>query len=156
MADELTFPETESTTVRVAAMNILARREHSVTELSRKLLAKGYSGESVELIVTDLCNENLLSDERFAESYIRFRRNKGFGPVRIQQELIERGVEANIIDAHLLKEENDWYGRAGEVRKKRFGNALPKDFKNKAKQMRFLQYRGFSNDHLAKLFNEEF
>jgi regulatory protein len=146
-------PDTEPVKARLTAMNLLARREHSATELTRKLRSKGYVGETVEQVIAQLQQENLLSDARFAENYVRYRRAKGFGPLRIQQELKERGVDEALIDANLEKDSEVWLQRAAEVREKRFGGKKPQDYKEKAKQLRFLQYRGFANEQLTQLFD---
>jgi regulatory protein len=135
-------------------MDLLARREHSVAELRHKLLARGYVQPAVDEQLHLLEQENLLSDQRFAESYVNFRSKKGFGPVRIRHELKEKGVNVALIEEYL--DNNDyWRNIAKEVREKRFGATLPKDYKDIAKQMRFLQYRGFSNEQLRHLFNSE-
>ena len=74
--------------------------------------------------------------------------------MRIQQELKQKGVSAELIEQYL--DNNDyWRNIAKEVREKRFGATLPKDYKDIAKQMRFLQYRGFSNEQLRHLFDSE-
>jgi regulatory protein len=151
---ELSFPDTQNKDIRRKAMDLLARREHSVAELRRKLLAKGYAQLAVDEQLRLLEQENLLSDQRFAESYVNFRSKKGFGPVRIRLELKEKGVNATLIEEYL--DNNDyWRNIAKEVREKRFGTTLPKDYKDIAKQMRFLQYRGFSNEQLRHLFDSE-
>jgi regulatory protein len=151
---ELSFPDTQNKDIRRKAMDLLARREHSVAELRRKLLAKGYAQLAVDEQLRLLEQENLLSDQRFAESYVNFRSKKGFGPVRIRHELKEKGVNATLIEEYL--DNNDyWRNIAKEVREKRFGTTLPKDYKDIAKQMRFLQYRGFSNEQLRHLFDRE-
>jgi len=151
---ELAFPDTENKEIRRKAMDLLARREHSVAELRHKLLSKGYSEPAVDEQLRRLEQENLLSDQRFTEAYVSFRSKKGFGPVRIQQELKQKGIDAELAEQYL--DNNDyWRNIAKEVREKRFGDTLPKDYTDIAKQMRFLQYRGFSNEQLRHLFDSE-
>jgi regulatory protein len=151
---ELALPDTENKEIRRKAMDLLARREHSVAELRRKLLNKGYSEQAVDEQLRRLEQENLLSDQRFAEAYVNFRSKKGFGPMRIQQELKQKGIDVALAEQYL--DNNDyWRNIAKEVREKRFGTILPKDYKDIAKQMRFLQYRGFSNEQLRHLFDSE-
>ena len=91
--------------------------------------------------------ENLLSDQRFTECYIRSRANKGYGPYRISMELRERRVDERIVN-ELLYQDWDWYERAVEVRRKRFGIEPITDLKTQVKQQRFLQYRGFSSEQI--------
>lgn len=149
--DDPVLPDTQARDIRRKAMDLLARREHSAAELRSKLLAKGYSRPAVEEQLYLLEQENLLSDRRFAESYVNFRSKKGFGPLRIEQELKQKGVTAELIE-ECLDNDDYWQNIAIEVRQKRFGAAMPSDYKDIAKQMRFLQYRGFSGDQLRRLF----
>ena len=84
---------------RKKAMDLLARREHARGELLSKLEKAGFeSNVALDAILT-LESENLQSDARFAEAFVRSRFNQGKGPVRIRQELRERDVAAAVIDA---------------------------------------------------------
>ena len=137
-------------------MDLLARREHSVGELRQKLLNfvnrksynKDYASEAVDRAVGELQGEGLVSDERFAEAFVRYRKNNGYGPMRIQTELRERGVNEKIQAAWLDFADSQWWEQVTEVRLKRFGSDLPGDFKERARQARFLQYRGFTTDQI--------
>ena len=151
---DLTLPDTQHKEVRRKAMDLLARREHSVAELRRKLLAKGYEPSTVDEQLQKLEQENLLSDRRFTESYVNFRSKKGFGPMRIEQELKEKGI-GHELQQEYLDNKDYWRNIAKEVREKRFGSTVPNDYKDKAKQMRFLQYRGFSHEQMRHLFDDE-
>jgi regulatory protein len=84
-----------------------------------------------------------LDEHRFTEAYIRSRRERGYGPMRIGLELEARGISADLIQQHLDMNDPDWVIRKEQVRQKRFGTTEPKDFPEKARQLRFLQYRGF-------------
>ena len=75
----------------MVAMNLLARREHSRAELKEKLLKREFEPDEVEATVASLADRNLISDERFAESFATGRIRRGQGPVRIRQELRQRG-----------------------------------------------------------------
>lgn len=143
-------PAAEATAadVRRAAMNLLARREYARTELIRRLEGRGLPAELVAAVTDDLVAENLLSDARFAESFIASRAARGQGPMRIRRELEERGVSGDLIDIAFDEAGTDWFARAIAVRRKRFGPAMPADFPDKAKQMRFLQYRGFAPEQI--------
>ena len=85
--------------LRRHAIMLLTRREHSTQELSQKLIAKGYDAALMHAVIQDLKHEGLQSDSRFAESYMRFRREKGFGPIHIRKELQQRGVSEDVISA---------------------------------------------------------
>lgn len=138
--------------IRRVAMNLLARREHSETEISRKLRRKGFVIEDIRQVITALAEENLLSNTRFIENYIHFRRGKGFGPLRIQAELAERGIPEELIDHHLKIADNAWFAEVREVWRKRFKNQMPRDFKTRAQQMRFLYSRGFTSEQIDSIF----
>ncbi|MCP5089745.1 MAG: regulatory protein RecX [Gammaproteobacteria bacterium] len=133
---------------RKKAMNFLARREYGHTELIRKLAEKGFERRAVDDAVGKLAEEGLQSDQRFAESFVQSRINQGKGPVRIRLDLGQRGIDAAAIEIALEDACPDWHQLAREIREKKFGRALPADFKEKARQMRFLQYRGFEQDHI--------
>ena len=143
--------------IRLQAMNLLARREHLRAELYQKL-RKRFGAEAESEIDTELdrlTEENLLSDERFAESYIRQRSGKGYGPDRIRQELRQKGLDGGLLEIAMESAEVDWVAIATEVRLKKFGPAQPGDFKEKARQLRFLNYRGFGGEFAATALGSE-
>ena len=131
-------------------MNLLARREHSRQELERKLLAKGFPSELIDDALQGLQRERLLDDARFAEAYAQMRIGKGYGPMRIRGELRERGVDEALVTEQVSTQARDWGRCAREARIKRFGEAVPREARERARQMRFLQYRGFTMDHIKR------
>lgn len=136
-----------------AAIRLLARREHSRFELKQKLQQRGYPLELILSAIEKLMQQKFLSEERFVESYVRARSNKGYGPLRIIAELQQRGIDAELIDNFINESGHEWLEFAAQVRQKRFGKKIPKEFNEKVKQMRFLQYRGFSTTHINNIFN---
>ena len=78
------------------------------------------------------------------------REKRGFGPIRIGQELQERGVDDEVVAKYLLVNEEKWFLLSENTRIKKFGKILPEDFESKAKQMRFLQYRGFTVEQINR------
>lgn len=134
-------------------MNLLARREHSVKELRNKLLIANFDSNDIEDVIAKLTEANLQSDERFAENYLRYRSQRGFGYQRIRQELKERGVDVDIINDVHNKAEIDWFTLAALARCKRFGEHNPDTYQDRAKQQRFLQYRGFTHEQITESFN---
>lgn len=128
------------------ACDYLARREHSRKELQRKLIQGCSDAELVEDLLQTLSSEGLQSDERFTESFIHHRYGMGHGPLKIRQELKQRGVDTELFEPLLSHAKFDWYSSCREVRQKRFGIELPGDIKNKAKQSRFLYSRGFDSE----------
>ena len=133
---------------RKKAMDFLARREYGQAELTRKLTDKGFDPVVAEQAVFQLKSEGLQSDSRFAESFVQSRINQGKGPVRIRLDLGQRGIGDAAIELALEEADTDWFQMAREIRAKKFGHARPSDFKEKARQMRFLQYRGFEQGHI--------
>ena len=140
---------------RKKAMDFLARREYGQTELIRKLANKGYDHGIAEQAVVKLSGEGLQSDQRFADSFIQSRINQGKGPVRVRLDLGQRGVDDATIEYALGQARADWRELARDARRKKFGSRKPVDFKAKAKQMRFLQYRGFESDHIQAAISED-
>lgn len=146
--------------IRGIALGLLARREHSHTELLQKLQRKfGFQGESalglIPAILEELQSNNYQSDSRFAESYVTYRTRSGKGPLRIIQELRERGVSEDLIEALVISEDESWYMLASDIAQRRFGEShsfadIDSKMKFRAKQMRFLQYRGFTFEQIKK------
>ncbi len=125
-------------------MNFLVRREHSQAELRRKLLQRYDSNNVIEQVLQQLVEQRLQSDARFTEIYIRMRAERGYGPVRINDELQQRGISDAIIAEFLEADDAMWFDYAKAVWKKKYGKQLPQSYHERAKQMRFLQYRGFT------------
>jgi len=131
-------------------MDLLARREHARHELAGKLRSRGMPGDLIETVLDDLVGENLLSEARFAEAFVASRVGRGQGPVRIRMELERRQVAAGVIEDALESAAPDWGALAAEARRKRFGRQPPGDFRERARQSRFLQYRGFASEHISR------
>ena len=141
--------------IRRAAMDLLARREYARLELNRKLLHRIDRIELLEQVLNKLASDGLQSDERFAESYSRFRRLKGMGPTRIKAELREKGVSENLISEIIYKDDPHWLDTAKKVLKKKYGETKPESAEEIAKRIRFLSYRGFEYHHIERAVNDE-
>jgi regulatory protein len=126
------------------ALRLLARREHSRAELARKLRAHTGPEDELEALLDDLAGRKLLSDERYAEARTRVL-SRRFGSARIAHDLRASGVEEHLADLALKTARATEAERAREVWRRKFGTA-PKTREERAKQMRFLQSRGFSFD----------
>lgn len=129
--------------IRRSALDLLARREHSYAEMLRKLRQRGASVAMAEVELDRLQDEGLLSDERFCEAYVHARSQRGYGPVRLREELRQRGVAEALIERHLHSGERDWTALAQTAFAKRFPEGPADDLKERARQQRFMQYRGF-------------
>lgn len=133
--------------VRKAAVGLLAGRDYGSGELRGKLEAQGYEREVAAEAVAELVEGRIVDDARYAEHYVSYRANRGQGPVRIAGDLKALGVPDAIVDAALAAGA-DWAAQAREVRIRKFGLPAPRDWAEKGRQARFLQYRGFSSDHI--------
>jgi regulatory protein len=133
--------------IRTAALTLLARRDWPTGELSAKLREAGGDGDATAAVIAELAAERLLDDARYAERYAASRAERGQGPLRIAAELASLGVSRELIEAALASGP-DWREIARGVRRRKFGAAAPGSWAEKARQARFLQYRGFSSDHI--------
>lgn len=138
----------DAPTPRRVALDVLSRREHSPTELRRKLQARGFEAEAIDATLAALTREGLLSEERFVALFIGSQARRGRGPVWIRAELERRGVPGPVIGAALAGADEDWAARAWAARVKRFGSAAPADLKARARQARFLRSRGYTPDQI--------
>jgi regulatory protein len=127
------------------ALDLLARREHSRLELERKLAARDFPDTVIAAALDALEQSGVLVTARFAESFIRSRVAKGQGPLRIRAELAQRGVAEAAAEELLRSADVDWLALTRTVRRKRFGADPPRDYQERARQARFLQYRGFDS-----------
>jgi len=105
--------------------------------------------------VVDLKADGLLSDARFAEAFVHSRFQRGSGPQKIVAELRERGVAVALISASIESFDGQWRDRISEVREKKFGADLPGTFRERSRQMRFLQQRGFTAEQISGVFKDE-
>lgn len=128
-------------------MALLARRDHPGGALHAKLASQGFDAGVVDTAVAELASEGVVNDERYAQNYVAYHAARGQGPVRIAAELKAMGLQRQLIELALASAP-DWRTLARQARSARFGPAPPADWSDKARQARFLQYRGFSADHI--------
>ena len=142
--------------IELAAVRILSQCEHTARQLRVKLLKKGFDAEDVDVVLDELVRNNLLSDERFAEQYVVSRINKGFGPVRIVQEMRDKGVSEQLVETTLEDYSAQWPDLMAKVLHKKFGRAPVLNFTERARRARFLEYRGFPASLIrCQLFDDE-
>ena len=137
-----------ATTLRQAALRLLARREYSRAELARKLASQAESGEELVQVLDQLVAEQYLSDDRYARQRVQSR-SKRYGDQRLQQELQRQGIASEAIDQALADGESE-LERCRAVWAKKFGQPA-ENAEMLAKQMRFLQYRGFSSESIRRV-----
>jgi regulatory protein len=140
--------------LRARALQYLARREHSRAELRAKLLPHIQGGDDVEAVLDKLEERNSLSDERAAAQIVHAKRSR-FGAQRITHELRRKGIAEDLISAALPALKETELKATREVWQRKFGFA-PRDEKEKAKQVRFMQSRGFSMDTIFKVLRTSY
>ncbi|MCZ6618003.1 MAG: regulatory protein RecX [Gammaproteobacteria bacterium] len=145
----------EFKSVRDRALRLLARREHSVHELLRKLRIKGGAESTCLTVVEELAGLDLQSDGRFAEAYTHSRVSKGFGPMRIRQDLRQRGIEDELVEHQLTRDAEYWIKIAEGARQKRFKGVAPETRDVWNAQARFLAQRGFPSDLIYRVLGEQ-
>ena len=136
-------------------MGLLARRDYASGELGAKLLQQGYDGSTVAATLAELTEERTLNDARYAANYVSYHADRGQGPLRIAADLKVLGLSGDVIEAALATGP-DWRLLAREVRVRKFGTQEPPRWPEKARQARFLQYRGFSSDHIRSALGADF
>ncbi len=148
------------------AICLLAQREYSRQELGTRISRKhALSDSELNDLLDELEQSGYLDDQRYAEMFVRSSVLRGQGPLKIAYALRDKGVaEALARDkgvaealarAALDNADTDWLDQARYQRKKKFGEAIPADFKERARQSRFLAGRGFSIDIINAVFHEK-
>ena len=123
-------------------------------EIRDKLHKRDFGEQEIDQTIIELQQGGWLSDERFAEAYIRMRQLKGFGPIRISIELSERGVTESIVDDYLQADDEGWQQTLEQQYLKKYKNKPIVDYNDRAKRIRFLQYRGFALDVIYQLVSD--
>ncbi|MHC8352625.1 recombination regulator RecX [Pseudomonas sp. RT4P38] len=139
--------------VRRTAMDLLARREHGRVELTRKLRQRGALPEMIDTALDRLTEEGLLSESRYLESFVSYRARSGYGPLRIREELSQRGLQRTDIELALRESGINWQEQLEDTWRRKFSGHLPIDVRERAKQGRFLSYRGYSMEMISRLFS---
>ena len=137
--------------IRKKLLDLLSRREHSKYEIFNKLKYRVESEEELIKEIHKLTEENLQSDLRFSESFIRSRYNSGFGPVRIKYDLSSRKVLLNIIEKAFEEVSLDWEEKLVKENLKKYGEMPPSNLKELSKRLKFFTQRGFEQDIIRKL-----
>ena len=152
MAWAFIMAKTEPVSLKARAMRFLARREHSRLELARKLSRIAEDGDDVEVVLEELAQKGWLSDARYAEHSVRAKARR-FGPLKVAQYLKARGVDDEAIAAGIVAAGAEAGASMESVWASRF-RALPSDEKEKARQVRFLQGRGFALDEIFRFLRQ--
>jgi regulatory protein len=145
----------DPTAARSVAIGLLARRDYASLELRQRLERKGFGSEVIENTLAELVEERALDDARYARNYVSYSAARGQGPLRIAAELKALELPSDVVELALAAGP-DWRALAADVRNRKFGPAAPADWPEKARQARFLQYRGFSSDHIRLALGADF
>lgn len=148
-------PEPKPAEVREAAVRLLARREHSASELVSKLTRKGWPAALVDEVVAELAEAGLQSDSRFAESFARQRAERHYGPRRIEAELSQRGVSRPLIREAVDSLEIDFFETARDFYRRRYGqhDDAP-EYRERARRAQAMARRGFDPEHYRDLVDD--
>ncbi len=146
----------EAGAVRAAALLLLARRDHSVAELRRRLCARGFDAAAVESVLAALVAEGWLSEQRLAEAIIRRGLARGHGPRRLEAALTGRGLDpdrARQCVAALVGEGVDWLERARAAVRGMRPRAGEGEQRFRARLARCLERRGFPVAVIARVLD---
>jgi regulatory protein len=142
-----------SAQLRLAAMNMLARREYSAQELRQKLSQKSSDQRLVEQVIQGLIDDGLQSDQRFTEAFTKMRLNQGKGSAKVRFDLKQKGIASGLIDTYVDTEGDQWQEALIRLIERRFSGQLANDPREKAKQLRFLQSRGFTPEQIRRVLS---
>ena len=139
--------------IRKKLLDLLSRREHSKYELLTKLKHRVELQSALEEEINKLRAENLQSDFRFSESYIRSRYNSGFGPTRIKYDLSVRRVKESVISSVFNEIDLDWIEKLKKEKIKKYGNSSSENMQELSKRINFFIQRGFEKEMINKVIN---
>lgn len=151
--DEKKKPGLTGSRLRSYAFAVLTRKEYAKAELIEKLCLYAEDRDEVLELVEELSRENYQSDQRVAETMLSSQKRKGKGPNQIKMKLKNKKVDTALIAEEL--KETDWVQQAYALKVKKYGAEVTKDPKLKAKQIRFLMYRGFEMDTIIKVISRK-
>ena len=136
--------------LRARALRLLARREHSRAELARKLSVHAEDPGEVERVLDDFERRGWLSERRVVEQLVHARRAR-YGARRIERDLRLKGVSEEAVSAALADLKGGEFEAAREVWRRKFGGREPRSPADRARQVRFLQGRGFDLEVILKV-----
>jgi len=135
-------------------MDYLARREHSFFELKQKMFERfeQIPVADIEGVLQNLREENLQSDARFTESFVRYRKGRGFGYQHIRSDLLRRHVNNELIERYLFADDADWETTIHQLiqKKLRADTRLQCGSRDHGRVKRFLESRGFQPMEISK------
>lgn len=140
--------------INEVCLRLLARREHSQQELLNKLALRGFGRDDAQPVIDELAEQGWQDDLRYAESYARFRIQKGYGPIRVRYELKQNGIAAFDLESIVREEAGSWMALLEQVYSKKYTDDAVLERTEWAKRSRFLLHRGFSGAMISALFDQ--
>jgi regulatory protein len=139
--------------LRLAAMNLLARREYSAQELRQKLSQRSSEIDVINQVIQRLIQDGLQSDERFTEAFTKMRLRQGKGSAVVSFELKQKGISQELIGVYIQNSDSQWQDSLSQLIHRRFAGQIADEPREKAKQLRFLQSRGFTLDQIRQVIS---
>ena len=136
-----------------SAQRSLAMREHSSFQIKNKLTNKGFGSDIIESVILEIKNNGFQSDERYAEEYIRYRQNSGYGSKKIIYELKSNGISSELIKDS-IKNFIDDYDVLFKLAQIRITDIDFDDDQKLAKYANNFRSRGFDNNIILKVINK--
>lgn len=140
--------------IEEVCLRLLAQREHCQQELLNKLALRGFDRNDAQPVIDELAEQGWQDDLRYAESYARFRIQKGYGPVRVNYELKQNGIAAFDLESIVQEEAGSWMALLEQVYSKKYTHDVVLERNEWAKRSRFLLHRGFSGAMVSALFDQ--
>ena len=137
---------------RQKGIALLSRRDYGAAELRDRLLAVPFSPAAVESAISALLTARFLDDGRYAEHFVAYHAGRGQGPRRIRLEMRGKGLPEPLIAVAIDESAPAWAERAQALRRRRFGAEAPGTLEERARQSRFLLYRGFTPAQVRQAF----
>ena len=130
------------------ALKLLARREHTRSELARKLAQRGIDRQHADTALQRLVDAGYLSDTRYAQARVTELLRRRYGPLRAQADLRSHGVDSEVIDRVVDAEHPDWYAACRAAHAQKTGRQTTANLAERARQQRQLQARGFTSSQI--------
>lgn len=148
-------PEQQMLAIREAAIRLLARREHSQSELLRKLSQKGFCEKLIYDVVKNLQAQDYQSQSRFAQMWIKGRVARLYGLKKIRNELDQHDLQSEEISQALEIMDVDWFDICEKAFLKKFAGVKATDWQQIQKQKRYLWQRGFTEEQISYALKAE-
>lgn len=154
MEENLNEPPKTLNQLRALALTWLGRQEYSVAKFTKKLQQHQASDEQIAQIIDEFCQHNWLSEARYCQGFVRARISKGQGKLRILNDGRGHQLASGDLEAAIAEQQVDWFELALETYQRRYGQKPITDIKEKAKRLRFMQYRGFTMEQIDYAISE--